>query len=205
MSEESEWDSRYSESPQIWSGRPNVVLEREVSDLDPGRALDLGCGEGADAVWLAQRGWHVTAVDISGVALQRAVAHAVAAGVDGRIEWQRRDLGESFPDGMYDLVSAQFLHCWGDLPREKILRAAAAAVAPGGILLIEGHLDHGPFPHHHGEVTFPTPDDVIADLDLLSGDWDVLVSEAHERHQTGPDGVPATRTDSTVKARRRVP
>jgi SAM-dependent methyltransferase len=205
MSEESEWDSRYSESPQIWSGRPNVVLEREVSDLDPGRALDLGCGEGADAVWLAQRGWHVTAVDISGVALQRAVAHAVAAGVDGRIEWQRRDLGESFPDGTYDLVSAQFLHCWGDLPREKILRAAAAAVAAGGILLIEGHLDHGPFPHHHGEVTFPTPDDVIADLDLLSGDWDVLVSEAHERHQIGPDGVPAIRTDSTVKARRRVP
>ncbi len=175
MSEESRWDERYAESPQIWSGRPNVVLEREVAALDPGRALDLGCGEGADAVWLAGRGWQVTAVDISGTALQRAAVHAEAAGVAGRIEWQHRDLAESFPDGTFDLVSAQFLHSWGDLPRVKILRAAAAAVAPGGTLLIEGHLDHGPFPAQgsHEHVTFPTPDDVVADLELSSGEWEV--------------------------------
>jgi SAM-dependent methyltransferase len=204
MSEESSWDARYAESPQIWSGRPNVVLEREAAALVPGRALDLGCGEGADAVWLARRGWQVTAVDISGTALKRAAGHAESAGVAERIEWQRRDLGESFPDGTFDLVSAQFLHSWGDLPRVKILRAAAAAVAPGGILLIEGHLDHGPFRHEgHEDVTFPTPDDVVADLELSSGDWELLVSEAHERTQTGPDGLPAIRTDSTVKARRR--
>ena len=204
MSEESSWDARYAESAQIWSGRPNVVLEREAAALDPGRALDLGCGEGADAVWLARRGWQVTAVDISGTALRRAAGHAESAGVAERIDWQRRDLGESFPDGTFDLVSAQFLHSWGDLPRVKILRAAAAAVAPGGTLLIEGHLDHGPFPHEgHGDVSFPTPDDVVADLDLASGEWELLISEAHERAQTGPDGLPATRTDSTVKARRR--
>jgi SAM-dependent methyltransferase len=204
MSEQSRWDARYAERPQIWSGRPNVVLEREVTGLDPGRALDLGCGEGADAVWLAGRGWQVTAVDISGTALRRAAAHAESAGVAGRIEWQHRDLAESFPDGTYDLVSAQFLHSWGDLPRAKILRAAAAAVAPGGILLIEGHLDHGPFPHEgHADVTFPAPDEVVADLELTPGEWEVLVSEAHERAQTGPDGRPAVRTDSTVKIRRR--
>ena len=206
MSDERSWDARYAESHRIWSGRPNVVLQREVSNLAPGRALDLGCGEGADAVWLAQRGWQVTAVDISGVALHRAAEHARDAGVADRIDWQHRDLAASFPDGTYDLVSAQFLHSWGDMPREKILRSAAAAVAPGGTLLIEGHLDTGPFSHghDHSDVHFPTPQEVVADLDLASRDWEVLISEAHERHQTGPDGQPAIRTDSTVKARRRV-
>jgi SAM-dependent methyltransferase len=204
MSEESSWDARYAESDRIWSGQPNVVLAREAAGLDPGTALDLGCGEGADAVWLARRGWRVVAVDISGVALARAAAHAAEAGVSERIDFQRRDLGESFPAGAFDLVSAQFLHSWGDLPREKILRAAAAAVSPGGVLLIEGHLDHGPFPHHgHAEVTFPTPGDVVRDLGLHAPEWELLRCEAHERTQTGPDGRPAVRVDSTVQARRR--
>jgi SAM-dependent methyltransferase len=145
MSEQSSWDARYAESPQIWSGRPNVVLAREAAALEPGRALDLGCGEGADAVWLAQRGWRVTAVDISGVALERAAVHAGSAGVADRIEWQRRDLA------------------------------------------------------------FPSPDEVVAGLDLAPGEWEVLVAGAHERTQTGPDGRPASRTDSTVMARRRLP
>jgi SAM-dependent methyltransferase len=205
MSEQSDWDARYAERDRIWSGRVNDVLAREMEGVPPGRALDLGCGEGADAVWLAQRGWQVTAVDISGVALERAAAHAAAAGVAGRIDWQRRDLGESVPDGTFDLVSAQFLHSWGDLPRERILRAAAAAVAPGGVLLIEGHLDAGPFHHErHEGVTFPTPEEVVRDLKLDSGEWELLISEAHERIQNGPDGSPVTRIDSTVKARRRV-
>lgn len=206
MSMQSQWDARYAESDRIWSGNPNVVLAREVAGLTPGRALDLGCGEGADAVWLAGRGWAVTAVDISGVALDRAAAHAAAAGVADRIEWQRRDLAESFPDGAYDLVSAQFLHSWADLPRDAILRRAAAAVAPGGVLLIEGHLDHGPFPaaHGHTDVTFPTPDEVVATLALGPPEWDLLLAEAHERAQRGPDGRPASRTDSTIKARRRL-
>jgi SAM-dependent methyltransferase len=206
MSEESNWDARYAESDRIWSGRVNVVLAREMADAAPGRALDLGCGEGADAIWLASRGWQVTGVDISGVALGRAAAQAEAAGVAERITWQRRDLGESFPEGTFDLVSAQFLHSWGDLPRERILAAAAAAVAPGGILLIEGHLDAGPFHHEqHADVTFPTPQEVVRDLKLDSGDWDLLICETHQRSQIGPDGRPAIRTDSTVKARRRVP
>ncbi len=204
MSEESNWDERYAESDRIWSGQVNVVLAREMDGVAPGRALDLGCGEGADAVWLASRGWRVTAVDISGVALGRAAGHAAAAGVADRIDFQRRDLGESFPDGEFGLVSAQFLHSWGDLPREKILANAAAAVAPGGILLIEGHLDAGPFHHEHADVTFPTPEDVVHDVGLDSAEWELLIAEAHERTQTGPDGQPATRTDSTVKARRRV-
>lgn len=133
------WDDRYRESDRIWSGNPNVVLVREVEGLTPGRALDLGCGEGADAVWLARWGWKVTATDISRVALERAAVHAAEADVADRIDWQWHDLGASFPEGEYDLVSAQFLHSMGDLPRERILRRAALAVAPGGVLLVVGH------------------------------------------------------------------
>jgi SAM-dependent methyltransferase len=138
------WDARYLESERIWSGEPNAALVREVTGLTPGRALDLGCGEGGDAVWLARRGWRVTGVDISRVALERAARHAADAGVADRTAWQRHNLAETFPAGEYDLVSAHFLHSWGDMPRERILRRAAAATAPGGILLVVGH--SGPFP-----------------------------------------------------------
>ncbi|MFF5296614.1 class I SAM-dependent methyltransferase [Paractinoplanes globisporus] len=203
MSDEQAWDARYSESHRIWSGNPNVELVTEIEGVTPGRALDLGCGEGADAVWLARQGWRVTAVDISGVALERAAEHAKDAGVE--IDFQRHDLEETFPAGEFDLISAQFLHFWEEFDREKILRRAADTVAPGGILLIEGHMDHGPFRHegHDGRaVHFPTPDEVVAALALGDG-WEVLKAEVHPRQQKGPDGDDHTRTDSTVKLRRK--
>jgi SAM-dependent methyltransferase len=200
MDHEEAWDDRYAESHRVWSGNPNVALVSEISDLPPGRALDLGCGEGADAVWLARRGWHVTAVDISGVALARAAEHAAETGVT--IDFQRRDLQESFPPGSWDLVSAQFLHFWEEFDREKILRQAAASVAPGGLLLIEGHMDHGPFGHgDHADIHFPTPDEVIASLELDDG-WEVLTSRIHPRNQKDQDGKTIIRADATVKLRR---
>ncbi|MDL4822010.1 class I SAM-dependent methyltransferase [Actinomadura opuntiae] len=203
------WDARYSESERIWSGDPNTVLVREASDLPPGTALDLGAGEGADAIWLARRGWRVTAVDISQVALDRAARHAADAGVGDRIDWQRHDLAASFPDGEYDLVSAHFLHSPRDMPREEILRSAAAAVAPGGILLIVGHAglppweehDHGDDDPHH-DMHLPTPDEVLESLRLPDGKWEVLLSGEHERVQTGPDGRSHTRIDNALKLRR---
>ncbi|MEV0780697.1 class I SAM-dependent methyltransferase [Streptomyces sp. NPDC050433] len=198
------WDSRYGESDRVWSGNPNTVLVREVTGLKPGRALDLGCGEGADAIWLAGRGWQVTASDISGVALAKARRHAADAGVTDRIDWQRHDLGVSFPTGTFDLVSAHFLHSPGDMPREEILRTAAAVVAPGGVLLIVGHAG---LPHWesqpHPEVHLPTPGEVVESLELPDGEWEVLLSEEHERIQIRPDGQPDTRTDNAVKIRRR--
>ncbi|MEV7102390.1 SAM-dependent methyltransferase [Streptomyces atroolivaceus] len=197
------WDDRYRESDRIWSGNPNVALVREVEGLTPGRVLDLGCGEGADAVWLARTGWKVTATDISRVALERAAVHAADAGVADRIDWQWHDLGASFPEGEYDLVSAQFLHSMGDLPREEILRRAAAAVAPGGVLLIVGHAGSPSWEHDHPDMELPTTDEVLASLELPEGEWDVLLSEEHERIQNDPDGNPTTRTDNALKVRRR--
>ncbi|MEV8403175.1 class I SAM-dependent methyltransferase [Streptomyces niveus] len=200
------WDSRYGDSDRVWSGNPNTVLVREVTGMRPGRALDLGCGEGADAIWLAAQGWRVTASDISGVALDKARRHAAdaAGGVADRIDWQRHDLGVSFPAGTFDLVSTHFLHTPGDMPREEILRAAAAAVAPGGVLLIVGHAGLPSWePLPHPEVHLPTPDEVVASLQLPDGEWEVLLSEEHERIQTRPDGRPGTRTDNAVKVRRR--
>ncbi|WP_328540145.1 class I SAM-dependent methyltransferase [Streptomyces sp. NBC_00344] len=197
------WDARYRESERIWSGDPNAALVRETTELKPGTALDLGCGEGADAIWLARRGWTVTATDISRVALGRAAEHAAAAGVSGLIDFQQHDLGAGFPAGVFDLVSAQFLHSHGDMPRERILREAVQAVAPGGVLLIVGHAGRPPWAGESDqEAPLPTPGEVLDSLELPHGDWEVLVSEEHERIQNGPDGEPATRTDNTVKIRR---
>ncbi|MFD7918451.1 SAM-dependent methyltransferase [Streptomyces sp. NPDC059740] len=198
------WDARYASAERIWSGEPNVVLVREVAQLSPGRALDLGCGEGADSVWLARQGWRVTGVDISEVALERAAGHARDAGVADRVEWRRHDLAESFPEGEYDLVSAQFLHTPGTLPREQVLRRAAAAVAPGGVLLVEGHSSPSPWQqdHHHADLQLPSPQQVVTDLRLPEGEWEVLVCEDHDRVQKGPDGEEVHRRDNTVKVRR---
>jgi SAM-dependent methyltransferase len=203
MTDATYWDTRYAESTAVWSGDVNAALVHEVAGLTPGTALDLGCGEGGDAIWLATRGWTVTATDISAVALQKAAAHAAEAGVT--VDFQRHDLGASFPAGAYDLVSAQFLYPRGDVPREQILLAAVAAVAPGGVLLIEGHQDFGPFADQHrahGDIAFPEPAEVLAGLRLAEGEWEVLRCEKHDRLQNGPDGAPTHRTDSTVKARR---
>jgi SAM-dependent methyltransferase len=203
MTVREEWDERYRESDQIFSGRPNDALVREVADLTPGSALDLGCGEGGDAIWLAEQGWHVTAADVSGVALERAARHAAEKNVADRIDWQRHDLGTSFPAGVFDLVSAHFLYSRSEMPREKILRTAAGAVVRGGVLLIEGHAGFPPWEDNlHPDVHLPTPQEVLDDLDLPEGEWEVEVAEEHERTQTAPDGQTVTRTDNTLKLRR---
>ena len=121
------WEDRYAESDRIWSGKPNVRLVEIVSDLAPGRALDLGCGEGGDTVWLAQRDWRVTAVDISNNALKRA-AEAAADLLD-HIDFQQHDLTRTFPAGEYDLVSAHFLHSPSEWDRTSV--SAGSSPTPG--------------------------------------------------------------------------
>ncbi|WP_017556218.1 class I SAM-dependent methyltransferase [Nocardiopsis baichengensis] len=202
------WDDRYSSEDRLFSGNPNGVLIAEVEGLAPGRALDLGCGEGADAVWLAERGWHVTAVDISQVALDRA---AEAAGADGaaeglgdRIAWTRADLtAEPPPPGPFDLVSAQYF----PLPKEEghaALKALLAAVAPGGTLLYVGHHIEDLGPQQWREVD-PTdyywPADVAEVLKAMpDGEWTVLTDEVRPRPSV-PEGAHHTR-DTVLRARR---
>ncbi|MFY1703465.1 FAD-dependent oxidoreductase [Micromonospora sp. WMMA1923] len=200
------WDALYAEQKRRWSGKPNVRLVEEAAELPAGTALDLGCGEGADAIWLARRGWRVTAVDVSITALRRSAAEAVRAGVADLIDFQRHDLDRTFPAGEFDLVSAQFLQTPLEFSRQRVLRAAARAVAPGGRLLI---VEHGAFPPwargHHPEHRFLTPEEILALLDLDPADWVTERLDAPSREATGPDGETGTLLDSRVLVRRRGP
>jgi SAM-dependent methyltransferase len=201
---EAVWDQRYAERGALWSGQPNPQLVAEADRLPAGTALDAGCGEGADAIWLAERGWQVTAVDISTVALRRGAAHAAELGAElaGRITWQQQDLLTWGPPQRYDLVSAQFMQ----LPSER--RAAffarlGAGVAPGGTLLIVGHsptdlnttVPRPPLPE-----LFFTATEVAATFDPSV--WTIVVGEARPRQAHDPDGQPVTVHDEVIAARR---
>jgi SAM-dependent methyltransferase len=200
------WDERYRSAQRVWSGNPNPQLVAEVTGRAAGRALDAGCGEGADAIWLARRGWTVLATDISGVALERAAQHARDTDPDAaaRIEWRRSDLLAEPPEpGGFDLVSAQFLHFPLE-PRTRLFTALAAAVRAGGKLLVVGH---HPSDLETGVSRPPTPDrfytpDEIAGL--LGGSWTINVCEARGRPATTPDGAEVTIHDTVLVATRAV-
>jgi chemotaxis protein methyltransferase CheR len=197
------WEQFYGDSEQTWSGRVNARLIEEASGLSPGRALDLGSGEGADAVWLAEHGWQVVAVDVSAIALDRARAAAAQRNLLSNIDFERHDLPESFPAGRYDLVSAQFLHSPVHLDREAVLRRAADAVAVGGTLLIVDHAAAPPWTSDHAhEQHFPTVDEVLASLRLDEAQWDRLRANSADRAAVGPDGQAATLTDNVIVLRR---
>jgi len=194
------WESFYSERDQVWSGNPNPLLVREAADLSPGSALDVGCAEGGDAVWLASRGWRVLGVDVSQVALDRALKHAKDAGVEIAVE--RHDLTVTFPEGEYDLVSAQFLHSpvEEDGERNSILKRASLAVAAGGRLVIGGHAG-APSWSGHKDHYFPTNKDVLDHLQLRDN-WIVVTNEVVEREIAGPDGQREMRSDNVLTIKR---
>ena len=198
------WEEHYGDRDRVWSGRVNARLAEVASTLTPGAALDLGCGEGADACWLAERGWRVVAVDISDTALERAATDADARGLSDRIDFAQHDLSDSFPDGTFDLVSAQFLHSTIRLDRPRILNHAAGAVRPGGVLLIVDHAGPPPWSsklaHHH---EFPSAEEVVDSLNLDAAEWERVGVEAMERQATGPDGETGTLVDNVIALRRR--
>lgn len=193
------WDERYGSRDQLFSGDPNGVLVTESADLPPGQALDVGCGEGADALWLARRGWLVTGVDISQVALERAAA--AGADVEDRVSWKRGDLATTPPPAdAFDLVTAHYF----PFPRQPAhtgLRGLLSAVAPGGTLLFVGHdisglpprLDDG---HAPGDYYLPAE---VAEL--LGADWTVTVNETRPRVVPPPPGTHHTH-DTVLRARR---
>ena len=197
-----DWDRRYAAHDQMWSGDPNATLVAEVADHHPGRALDVGCGEGADAIWLASQGWKVTAVDVSGVALERAEAAARAAGVT--IEWAQGDVLSDPPAAdAYDLVSVHYpaLH----RRRDHALDALVGAVAPGGTLLVVGHApdgaDHDEHARAHGfdPPDYIQPDDIAA---CLGETWQIDIHETRPRAAGATGRSPHTH-DTILKARRR--
>jgi SAM-dependent methyltransferase len=199
------WDERYRSAPRVWSGDPNPQLVAEVAARPPGRALDVGCGEGADAIWLARRGWAVVAADISGVALERGARHARDTDpvASARIEWRQVDLLAGPPGpGSFDLVSAQFMQLPPE-PRTRLFTALAASVRAGGTLLVVGHhpsdlatgVARPPMPE-----LFYSPDEIAS---LLDHSWTVEVSEARPRPASTPDGAEATVHDSVLVATHR--
>jgi SAM-dependent methyltransferase len=197
MTEAGEWDERYGGSERIWSGEPNGALIREVAGLPAGRALDVGCGEGADAVWLAGQGWDVTALDVSGVALERARTHAQAAGVE--ITWLHRGLLDAPLPG-FDLVSAQY-PALRRTAGQDAERALLDAVAPGGTLLIVHHDVRDPA---HMLERGCDPDDWVGPAQvaaLLGAGWRIEVDELRERTISGGAGAHHTH-DVVLRATR---
>jgi thioredoxin reductase/SAM-dependent methyltransferase len=203
------WERFYADRDQVWSGRVNPVLGATVEDLAPGTALDLGAGEGGDALWLAGRGWKVTAVDVAQTACDRIAQRAGdlgrgerSDGAGGSVTTERHDLTETHPDGTFDLVTAAYLHSPDeDFPRTAILRRAAEAVAPGGTLLVVGHGRLAPW-SWDPTLRMATAPEVLAALELDDGAWEVVRCESPERTATGPDGQEATITDEIVQVRR---
>lgn len=202
--DEAFWDERYLAAPALWSGKPNPQLLAEASALRPGRALDAGAGEGADAIWLAARGFQVTAVDISGVALERGRKQAEALGseVAARITWVRDDLATwTPPSAAFDLVSAQFLHLPAAL-RIPLHRRLAAAVAPGGLLLVVAHhpsdLETSVRRPRDPGLFFTAPDVATT----IGEGFTTLVEEARPRTVLDPEGRTVTIHDTVLLARR---
>ena len=170
--------------------------------LAPGRALDLGCGEGADTLWLAQHGWNVVGVDISDTALARAADEAAARGLTDRVHLVQMNLSEAFPEGAFDLISAQFLQSMVDLDRERIFASAARAVAPGGLLVVVDHAEAPSWAEHVRDHVFPTVDEVLDTIDLGEGQWERVDAGVRRRDAVGPDGQAGVLADNVIVLKR---
>jgi SAM-dependent methyltransferase len=197
-----EWDARYSDRDGgMWSGRPNGRLVAEVAGLTPGRALDVGCGEGADAIWLARRGWTVTAIDISDVAIGRAREAAELAGA--AVEWVCGDvLRTPFPARSFDLVSMQY----PALPKavgEGAVRTLVDTVRPGGLLLAVYHdLDADHREHWKSQGVDPADYVAVDDLGRIVSDDFTVELDAVDPRIDPPPGSPHV-ADVVLRARRR--
>jgi SAM-dependent methyltransferase len=196
-----DWDQRYAETELMWSATPNRFVEGSLSELRPGRALDLACGEGRNAIWLAERGWVVTALDFSQVALDkgRTLVTRHPRGRDLKVEWVHGDaLTHPLGREAYDLVVVAYLQ----LPveqRHTAVRRAFDSLAPGGIFFLVAHdslnLTHGTGGPQDPEVLY-TAEDVLADLD--GERFEVVRAEAVERPVPAEDGSTRTAVDALV-------
>jgi len=200
------WETHWE---QVTVGReigPNPHLARETRELIPGTALDAGCGEGAEAIWLAANGWQVTAADISAEALSRASERARQHGVaPERLRWVEADLTTWKPDEDFDLVTTIYAH--PAMPHAAFYRRISHWVAPGGTLLIVGHLhtpsttgrqEHG---HHSPEEASVTAAGITAQFDAT--EWDIVTAEELTRSLANRAGQITGLHDVVVRAIRR--
>lgn len=198
--EPQDWEERYAGDQTVWSGRPNAQLVAEASRLRPGTALDVGCGEGGDVIWLAQQGWRVTGADFSANGLARASRHAADAGVTDRTQWWQVDARTFEAEGReFDLVTTHFLHPPSGSMTD-VTRRLTAAVAPGGHLLVVGHAISAT----HAQVTRAHRDAMFEAVDLLPAlpeTFETIVVEQRPRTMLR-DGRTLEVHDSTLLARR---
>ena len=194
------WEERYASDDTMWSGRPNPQLVTEAALLTPGTALDVGCGEGGDVVWLAQQGWQATGADFSANGLARAARHAEEAGVAERTSWWQVDARAFTAEGrQFDLVTTHFLHP-PDGGMVEVTGRLAEAVAPGGHLLVVGHAPSA----HHTQLTDSHRRAMWTADELLPGlptGFEAVVVEQRPR-TVERDGESFDIEDSTLLARR---
>jgi len=196
-----DWDQRYATTELVWGAGPNRFLVSEVADLTPGRALDLGCGEGRNAIWLAERGWRVSGVDFSQAGLDKARRLAVDRGVE--VTWVRADLLDYEPDhGAFDLVILMYIH----LPAAQladVMKTASAALAPGGTLLVVGH-DLLNLSQGHGGPQDPELLFTPADIERVLPGLGIERAESVLRPVT-VDGREVSAIDALVRAKKLLP
>lgn len=200
------WDAvwRGDRARAMAAGEPHPHLVAETRDLEPGTALEAGCGAGVEAVWLAGAGWRVTGADIAADALARAAERAAAAGVADRVRWVEADLSVWEPEERFDLVTTHYAH--PAMPQLDFYDRLASWVAPGGTLLVVGHLHHGDDHGHQADDGPPaaasaTAEAVTARLDPAG--WDVVTARESDRTVAGPGGHETTLHDVVVRATRR--
>ncbi|WP_210490984.1 class I SAM-dependent methyltransferase [Patulibacter sp. SYSU D01012] len=197
------WDEIHGRRDAARPGRPHEHLADLLGTAPPGRALELGSGDGADAIWLARHGWTVTAVDVSPVVLGIGARHADGAGVADRITWQAADLDAWRTDETFDLACSFFLHAPFGLDRTAALARAAARVRPGGHLLVVGHLTLPPWAWNPEDTAgLPTASQLVAELGLDAAEWELLVVEDRPRTVGHRDGRTAEVLDAVLHARR---
>lgn len=194
------WDERYEGTDLLWSAEANRFLVAEVEHMPPGDALDLGCGEGRNAVWLAERGWQVTGVDFSPVGLDKA--RRLAAARDVEVEWLEADLFEwAPPEATFDLVLWLYLHPPPER-RHELLTRFSAALRPGSVMLVVGHhvenLEHGVGGPPYPEILLD-PDDIAEGLRVAG--LEIEKAERVLRPVTTDEGE-RTAIDTLVRARR---
>ena len=196
------WEQRYSGSERVWSGRVNATMASVVAELSPGTAIDLGCGEGGDVLWLAEQGWAALGLDISATAVGRAREEAAARGLDGA-SFEAVDLDAWEPEpASVDLVTASFFQSNVALDRTAILRRAMTALRSGGRLVSVSHAAPPSWAKDH-PATMVSVQDETAQLGGSSEEWEVELAEERPRAATAPDGSAGEHLDAVLMLRRR--